>query len=195
MSEPASTSPRSDVIARRPQRADARRNYDALVEAARDAFASEGTRVALEEIARRAGVGIGTLYRHFPTRRQLLEGVYVHEVDALCAAAAEVSALPPWEALVAWLQRFVAYTATKRAILEELAAGSPLFSTCFEAIIAAGEPILTRAQASGDARTDVTFDDLLRLISGITMMPYGDEAQRQRVVGIAIDGVRGTAHR
>jgi AcrR family transcriptional regulator len=178
------------VLARRPQRADARRNYDALLEAARDAFASEGTGVALEEIARRAGVGIGTLYRHFPTRRQLLEGVYVHEVDALCAAAAEVSALPPWEALVAWLQRFVAYTATKRAILEELAAGSPLFNTCFEAIIAAGEPILTRAQASGDARTDVTFDDLLRLISGITMMPYGDPVQRQRVVGIAIDGIR-----
>jgi AcrR family transcriptional regulator len=186
----ATTAPRAEVLARGPKRADARRNYDALVSAARDAFATGGTGVALEEIARRAGVGIGTLYRHFPNRQQLLEAVYVREVDELCRAAEEVAELPGWTALATWLQRFVAYTATKRAILEELAGGSPLFSSCFDAIVAAGAPILERAQSSGEARADVTFDDLLRMISGITMMPYDDPAQRQRIVTVAIDGMR-----
>lgn len=185
------SSAHSDAVrARRPRRADAQRNYEALLGAARDAFATEGTSVALEDIARRAGVGIGTLYRHFPDRRQLLEAVYVHEVDGLCQAAEEVADLPAWAALETWLRRFVAYTATKRAILEELAGGSPLFASCFEAILAAGGPLLARAQASGDARSDITFDDLLRMISGITMMPYDDPAQRQRIVTVAIDGIR-----
>jgi AcrR family transcriptional regulator len=184
------TAPLSEVVARRPKRADARRNHDDLLAAARDAFATDGIGVSLEEIARRAGVGIGTLYRHFPTRRELLEAVYVHEVEALCHAALDLVDVPPWEALETWLQRFIAYTATKRAILEELAAGSPLFSSCFEAILAAGEPMLRRAQDAGLARSGITFDDVLRLISGITMMPYSEPEQRDRVVGIAIDGLR-----
>ena len=184
------TAPLSEVVARRPKRADARRNHDHLLAAARDAFATDGIGVSLEEIARRAGVGIGTLYRHFPTRRELLEAVYVHEVEALCQTAITLADQPPWEAFETWLHRFIAYTATKRAILEELAAGPPLFSSCFEAILAAGEPMLRRAQDAGLARPDVTFEDVLRLISGITMMPYNEPEQRDRVVGIAIDGLR-----
>ena len=78
------------------------------------------TSASLEDIARRAGVGIGTLYRHFPTRQDLLEAVYVEEVDALCRSAVELADEPPWEALVAWLHRFVAYVATKQALAEEL---------------------------------------------------------------------------
>ncbi|WP_243420777.1 helix-turn-helix domain-containing protein [Micromonospora globispora] len=90
-----------EVFARRPKRADARRNYEALVAAAREAFGERGTSASLEEIARRAQVGIGTLYRHFPTRQELLEAVYVDEVEALCRSAAELADLPPWDAFVA----------------------------------------------------------------------------------------------
>ena len=93
--------------------------------AARDVFAEQGTSGSLEEVARRAGVGIGTLYRNFPTRQDLFETVYVEEIEQLCQTADDVADLPPWDALVAWLQRFVGYIATKRAILEELNRDSP----------------------------------------------------------------------
>ena len=96
------------VPSQRPRRADAMRNYEKLIAAARDAFADDGTSTSLEEIARRAHVGIATLYRNFPTRQDLLEAVYVDEVEALCRSAAEFAALPPWDELIACLHRFVA---------------------------------------------------------------------------------------
>jgi AcrR family transcriptional regulator len=173
-----------------PQRADARRNYESLLCAARQAFADLGTSASLEDIARRAQVGIGTLYRHFPTRRDLFEAVYVSEVEALSRSAADVAGLPPWDALVAWLHRFVEYTATKRAVAEELARESELFRTCRTSIHAAGGPLLERAQQAGEARLDATFDDVLRLISGITLMQFPEAGQRERVLGMALDGVR-----
>jgi AcrR family transcriptional regulator len=187
---PATALALTEILGRRPKRADARRNHDALLDAARDVFAADGASAPLEEIARRANVGIATLYRNFPTRRELLEAVYVHEVQSLVAHADDLAGEPPWHALEAWLHRFVEYTATKRAILEELAGGSPLFATCFGAIVAAGEPMLRRAQRAGLARPDVTFDDVLRLISSVTMAPGMEPAQRARIAGIAIDGLR-----
>src|SRR3954470_16621104 len=105
-------------LSRRPKRADAARNYDKLVAAARVAFTEEDRSASLEDVARRAGVGIGTLYRNFPTRRDLFESVYIGEVEELAAAAGEVADQAPWEALDAWLRRFVGYVATKRAIAE-----------------------------------------------------------------------------
>src|SRR5215218_2283110 len=103
----------SDDIAQpllaRPKRADARRNYDKVLAAAREAFAEGGESTALEEIARRAGVGIGTLYRNFPNRQALLETLYVDEVEEMCRSAAELDRSHPWEALNAWLERFIAY--------------------------------------------------------------------------------------
>ena len=87
------------VRVQRPRRADALRNYEKLIAAARDAFAGGGSATSLEEIARRAGVGIGTLYRHFPTRQDLLEAVYVEELESLARSAADLADLPPWEAL------------------------------------------------------------------------------------------------
>src|ERR1700730_15683050 len=113
-----STDSLPDVLARRPQRADARRNYETLIAVARETFATEGVSTSLEEIARKAGVGIGTLYRHFPTRQDLLESVYADDVEAVCRSADEVADLPPWEALATWLQRFVGYLGTKRALAE-----------------------------------------------------------------------------
>ena len=104
------------ALPRRPKRADARRNYDKVVAAAREAFAERGDATSLEEIARRAEVGIGTLYRNFPNRQALLEAVYVDEVESLCRSAAELESLPPWDAFSAWLHRLVGYLATKQAL-------------------------------------------------------------------------------
>src|SRR5689334_6657535 len=102
----------------RQMRADARANYDKLIAAAREAFTEQDRSASLEDIARRAGVGIGTLYRHFPGRAQLIEAVYVEEVAALSASAADLRDAPPWDALVEWLGRFVEYVATKQALAE-----------------------------------------------------------------------------
>src|SRR6201987_1542793 len=103
-----------------PLRADARRNYDRLIETARAAFTEAGSEASLEAIARRAGVGIGTLYRHFPTRQALLEAVYVDDVQELCCATEELLELPEWESFVALMHRLVGYLATKKALANEL---------------------------------------------------------------------------
>ncbi|MEU4790920.1 helix-turn-helix domain-containing protein [Micromonospora tulbaghiae] len=182
-----------EVFARRPKRADARRNYDALIAAAREVFGEHGASASLEEIARRAGVGIGTLYRNFPQRRDLFEAVYVEEVRALSASADDLADEPPWDALVGWLHRFVAYVATKRALAEELVHDSEVFRTCRTEIYATGEPLLRRAQAAGEARPDAGFDDVIRLISGLAAYQFPDPAQRDRVLAIALDGLRARA--
>src|ERR671920_227489 len=107
-------------LSNRPKRADALRNYEKLVAAAREAFTEADRSASLEDIARRAGVGIGTLYRNFPTRPDLVEAVYVDEVEALSRSAEELADLEPWEALTSWLGRFVGYVATKQALSDEL---------------------------------------------------------------------------
>ncbi|RFC71259.1 TetR/AcrR family transcriptional regulator [Streptomyces sp. AcE210] len=178
------------VAAQRPRRADARRNFDALLAAARDAFAEKGAEASLEDIARQAGVGIGTLYRNFPTRGHLFETVYAEEVDALCRLADDLADAPPWDGLATWLRRFVDYTVTKRAIRDALSGESDIFVACRRAMLDAGEPLLLRAQAAGEVRSDMSFDDLLRLISGVTGAAYVDTEQRDRVFGITLDGMR-----
>src|SRR5437763_15486921 len=105
----------AQALSARPKRADARRNYEKVLAAAREAFAEGGESTALEEIARRADVGIGTLYRHFPNRQALLEALYVNEVDEVCRSAAQIDGTDPWEALSGWFERLIAYLATKRA--------------------------------------------------------------------------------
>ncbi|WP_329481446.1 TetR/AcrR family transcriptional regulator [Kribbella sp. NBC_01484] len=182
--------PALQVDVRRPTRADARRNFDALLGAARDAFAGKGADASLEDIARQAGVGIGTLYRNFPTRQDLFNAVYFGEIEELCQAAEDVADLPPWEALTTWLRRFVQYAATKRAIWESLNRDSDRFKTAREAMYAAGAPLFERAQEAGEARNDVSFDDLLRMVSGLTAAGFVDDDQRVRVLEIALDGVR-----
>src|SRR5271154_3891923 len=125
----------------RPQRADARVNHDKLVAAARALFAEKGTSAPLDEVAERAGVGIGTLYRHFPTRQALLEAVYEDEVEAMARAAADLAELPPWEALSQWLHQYVGFAATKRALNEALMETDPdsdVLLTCRNAIAGAG---------------------------------------------------------
>jgi AcrR family transcriptional regulator len=123
---------------RRPRRADAARNFDALVAAGREAFAEDGSGASLEDIARRAGVGIGTLYRNFPTRDDLIETLYLREVAALADAADEVADLAPWPALEAWLGRFVEYVGTKHVLLDGLNRESSVFAECRGVMLGAG---------------------------------------------------------
>jgi AcrR family transcriptional regulator len=175
---------------RPPQRADARRNFDALIAAARAVFAEQGTDASLEDIARRAGVGIGTLYRNFPTRQDLFERVYIGEVEDLCAVARDVADRPPWDALATWLRRFIDYIATKRALLEALSTGSPVFSVCRAEMYSAGTPLFERARDAGAVRADLEFDDLVKMLSGLTSATFTDDEQRERVFRIALDGIR-----
>ncbi|WP_329222754.1 TetR/AcrR family transcriptional regulator [Streptomyces sp. NBC_01485] len=188
---PAQQFPVSEIVAaQRPTRKDAARNYDALLAAAREAFAEHGSEASLEDIARRAGVGIGTLYRNFPTRRALFESVYADDVNALCRSAVEFAGLEPWKALTAWLERFAGYMVTKRAVREALEDGSEIFQACRDSMYAAGGPLFERAQQAGAARPDMDFGDLLRLVAGVTATAFVDDAQRDRVLAIALDGVR-----
>ncbi len=192
-----------DVRSPRPKRADARRNYDRLLEAALQAFTEEGGSASLEEIARRAGVGIGTLYRNFPSRQDLLEAVYVGEVEAVCQTAEELMVEPPWEGLVAWLHRFLDYLTTKRALsaelLDHLGRDAPVFRGCRTAFYRAGERLLVRAQEAGAVRTDVSIDDVVLLVAGISKMPATTGGQIPRILDIALEGLRprdtGTAAR
>ncbi len=181
------------TIAQRPKRADARRNYEALLAAAKEAFTEADTAASLEDIARRAGVGIGTLYRHFPTRQILIEAVYVGEVDALSQSARDSAELEPWDALTTWLRRFVQYVKTKQALIQELFAegGSPeAFASCRSALYAAGEGLLARAQDAEVVRADVGIADVLHLVTGIAKITTVDEEQTERVLAIALDGLR-----
>jgi AcrR family transcriptional regulator len=191
------TSPQIDIapLSKRPKRADALRNYEKLVAAAREAFTEADRSASLEDIARRAGVGIGTLYRNFPTRTDLVQAVYVDEVEALSRSAGELADLAPWDALTAWLQRFVGYVATKQALADELfavadAERQAVFASCRSMLYAAGEPLLRRAQDEGIVRPDVTIEEVVRLVGGIAKMPSDDPAEVQRVLAIALDGLR-----
>jgi AcrR family transcriptional regulator len=178
----------------RPKRADARRNYDALIAAARTAFTERDQDASLEEIARRAGVGIGTLYRHFPTRASLIEAVYVEEVEALARSAGDVAEREPWDALITWLHGFVGYIATKQALADELFAiadhNAEVFASCRAALNAAGEPLMQRAQEAGVVRTDATIQDVIRMVAGIAKMPAAEPGEVERVLDIALDGLR-----
>ena len=179
-----------DVAARRPHRADARRNFDAVLAAAREAFAAHGTDASLEDIARQANVGIGTLYRHFPTRQDLLEAVYAGEVQELCLGAQAVSELEPWDAFTTWLDSFARYVPTKLALLQALNKDSEVFRACKSAMLASALPIFERAQQAGALRPDVELDDVLRMVAGMVGSTYADDAQRRRVLNIALDGLR-----
>jgi AcrR family transcriptional regulator len=193
--QPAETPERAlTVLQQRPKRADARRNYEKVLAAAREAFAERGASTSLEEIARRADVGIGTLYRNFPNRQALLEAVYVGEVEDLCRSAAELDGLEPWEAFDAWAHRLVAYLATKQALAHELFEfvdrDAPLFMTCRRSLFTAGEPLLERAQQAGALRRDTDLWEIIQMLGGIAKIPAEPE-QVEHMLRIALDGLRG----
>ena len=182
--------------ARKP-RADSARNRQSLIDAAKAAFAQVGLNVSLEEIARRAGVGIGTLYRHFPTREAVVEAVYRREVEQLAEAAPLLlETSPAAEALHKWMHLFVDYIATKRLIAPSLGAAaartSPLYATSAELITRALTMLVKRAVASGEVRKDIDPSDLLRAMVGVS---YGNpdagwQASARRLIDILMDGLR-----
>lgn len=185
------------TLAPRQPRADARRNRDRLQAAAVAEFAERGQECPLEAIAARAGVGIGTLYRHFPNRDALIVAAYQQEVDSLCAAAEDLlAAMPPDEALRAWTARFTDYVATKRAMGDALrsavASDSPLFADTRRRITQALALLLHAGAAAGLVRADADPDDVMRIISAIWHLPDGPawRADVTRMLDLVIDGLR-----
>jgi AcrR family transcriptional regulator len=188
---------RKPIAPVRKPRADSARNRQLLIDAAKAGFSEFGLNVSLEEIARRAGVGIGTLYRHFPTREAVVEAVYRREVEQLAEAVPQLlETSPAGEALHKWMHLFVDYIATKRLIAPSLAAaasrGSSLHTTSVELITRALTTLVKRAVASGDVRKDIDPSDLLRALVGVS---YGNpdagwQASARRLVDILMDGLR-----
>ncbi|MET3523036.1 TetR/AcrR family transcriptional regulator [Mesorhizobium abyssinicae] len=181
----------------KPLRADAQRNRDKLVEVAAQAFATDGVDASLEEIARQAEVGIGTLYRHFPTREHLVEIVYRREVEALCLAAEELARDHPADvALELWMQRFVDYIATKRGLATSLrillTTNSTLFSDTSGRVSQALKRLVEAAAAAGTIRADVDASDVLHALGGIYSAPNTPDWRDRsgRLVKLLMDGLR-----
>ena len=181
----------------RPLRADARQNYERLIVAAAAAIAELGANVSLEEVAKRAGVGIGTLYRHFPNRQALLEAVYRDQVTVNYERGRELLAsTPPAEALPLWLHALLTLNLNTRGLKEALMAGeiSPQTSECKSMMHTVGSELLARAKAAGAVRRDIEITDLLRLVHSIALMvePGAEGTTRaERVFGVMVDGLKG----
>lgn len=174
----------------RPHRVDAARNFDSVLDAAARVFAEQGFDAPLDEVARRAGVGIATVYRDFPTREQLVENVYLAEIESVLAEAATAGRLPPWEGLTRFLRRFVDYLETKRAVAVAIDPESVVYRACREALSEAGRPLLERAQAAGELRADVDADDIARYVMSAASMTFASPGQRDRLLGVFFDGLR-----
>jgi AcrR family transcriptional regulator len=179
-------------------RADAQRNYARLLDAASAAFLEHGADdVSLEEIAKRAGVGIGTLYRHFPARQALLEAVYKDQVDGLDALASKLLvAESPGNALGDWMRAFVAFGRTKRslssALVQTIGKNSELMSACSMILRGRTDELLSRAQQAGEARPEVRTADIFRLTHGLIMATETeptDPDQPDRLLSLVIDSV------
>jgi len=176
---------------------DAQRNRERLLEVAKEAFTRFGANASLDDIAKQAGVGAGTLYRHFPTREALIEAVYRTEVDKIAAAEAHLSTeLPPVEALRAWMLLFIDYIATKQLIVPALntLVGGPakVFEASRSRIRGAIDALVKRAIESGDIRKDLEPFDLLRALIGVSNVASGPGWQQsaRRLVDILITGSR-----
>jgi len=182
-------------------RADAQRNIDALLQAALEVFAFSGVDAPVREIAEKAGVGIGTVYRHFPQRADLVAAVFRREIDA-CADAAPLLAAQnsPGDALAKWIHRYTAFIATKRGLAAALHSGNPAFEPLpayFGArLLPAFQSLLDSAIAAGEVRADVTAGDLLNAVANLCSQAHGEDPdQAGRMVALLIDGLRYGAKR
>lgn len=183
--------------AHRKPRTDALRNRERILDVAKEAFTRDGADASLDDIAKQAGVGAGTLYRHFATRDALIEEVYRSEVEKLAAAAHEfAAAMSPAEALRAWLLLFVDYIAAKHIIARALnsVAGGPsrLYESSRSMVQGAIEELVKRAKKSGDVRRDIDAADLLRAVIGVSYVASGGDWQQsaRRLVDILMAGSR-----
>ncbi|MFI0356870.1 TetR/AcrR family transcriptional regulator [Actinomadura sp. 9N407] len=182
----------------RTPRADALRNRERIVEVARETFAAEGPGASLNEIARRAGIGPGTLYRHFPTRAALQAAVLADRIERLSARAAELrDTAPPDEALTEWLRAFLAHASTDHGLAGRLIAEetADLGMDCHQAIRDAAAGLLDRAQRAGTARADVSAVDMIDLVVGVALATRGqdgaDSGRPERLLGLVLDALRG----
>jgi AcrR family transcriptional regulator len=180
-----------------PARADAQRNRQRLIEAAHHAFTTGNGKVPLETVAKEAGVGIGTLYRHFPTREALVEAVYLAERGRLCAAAPELLAqLPPARALRTWMDRFADYIATKQEMADALRAliadGTVTRSQAREQLSVAVREMLDAGVAAGTLRADVQAEDVVVALVGIfSVCGLPDQREQAgRLLDLVMDGLR-----
>jgi AcrR family transcriptional regulator len=177
----------------RAKRSDAERNREKILAAARAAFADPEAEISMAEISRRADVGMATLYRNFPGRRELLEAVYIDEVDAVCKAAQTIEADTPGEVFKAWLQRFFQFFNTKRHVGSELLKHtddhSPFFSQSRRRVLVAARPLLAAAQRSREVRGDLTLEQILDMVKGIATID-GDPAYLEPILEAALDGLR-----
>jgi AcrR family transcriptional regulator len=191
----------SDQVPPRPAeqlRADARQNHARLISAATAAFAERGADAPLEDIARRAGVGIGTLYRHFPTRTDLQAAVFRSQVIAVCdrgdALLTEQTA--PGEAFAAWMRNLAGYLVTKRglshALIEAIGIESELISSCWMTMRQTTERLLASAQQAGVIRTDVDATDVMRLVHGVTVSTEKTPERADMLLSVMLDGLRAT---
>jgi AcrR family transcriptional regulator len=183
------------TTAERPQRADARRNQAKLIAAAREAFNEHGADASLDDIAHRAGVGPGTLYRHFPTRQVLLAAVYRDDVESLAQRADELAAqLPPSEALTGWLTEQLSYISFKHglgsAIKAMLAGDSDTMDYCRSAMRGAVARLLDAARADGSVRADIDAATVLRLVHGIGVASESQPDQALPMLSIVLAGLR-----
>ena len=181
--------------ASRPMRTDARRNYDRLVAAAKEVFATHGGDASMEAIAKTAGVGVGTLYRHFPKRIDVVEAVYRTDVDELVEAAQRaVQEADPLQALISWLDAFVRYAKSKRTLLTELheafEKNPSLKLASRERINQAIDVVLVPAQKAGVIRPDVDGSDLMQLLGPMCTSPTLSENQSERLLAVIVDGLR-----
>ena len=186
------------VEAAKPMRADARRNRQRLVDAARAVFDEQGASASMEAIAKKAGVGVGTLYRHFPNRFDVVEAVYQDEVDELEESARRaVAELEPWPAVEAFFDAFMSYARRKGAMMTELSQAfekHPEFrSKMRERIVGAFALVLDRAIAAGVVRPDVSGDDVIALTAPICSNAALAPEQTRRLVGVIVDGLRASA--
>lgn len=182
----------------RPLRADARRKRDAILAAAVDVFAERGVEIALDEVSRRAGVGIGTLYRHFPTREALITGAYLREIDLLCGGVDDLlAAMPPDQAIVAWMQRFVGYVAGKpgmalalKSIIKTTDSAAVLQS--HDRVYAALRQLVQAAENAGAIRLGASPEDLAGALSGISLASGqpGSQDRANRLISLLVDGLR-----
>jgi AcrR family transcriptional regulator len=183
----------SDQFPAPTRRADAERNRDKILAAARSAFADPDDEISMAEISRRAGVGMATLYRNFPGRRELLEALFADEVDAVCRATETVRGETPGAVLTAWLHRFFAFSTSKRHIAAELLKhtdrSNPLFEDNRARMIAAGRPLLTAAQRTHEVRDDLTLEQVLDMVIAIATI-HGDTRYLEPILRTALDGLR-----
>ena len=178
-------------------RSDALRNLDALIEAAKAVFATSGVDAPVRDIARKAGVGVGTVYRHFPQRADLVAAVFRREINACAAAATALAAAhPPREALDLWIERYVVFLATKRGLAAALHSNNPAYADLPTRrngqLIPALNTLLDAAVASGDVRAGVDAYDLLNAVGSLYMTVHDEESARsaQRMVSLLLDGLR-----